>query len=338
MSATPRFLIVLTLATGCAAPKPKLDIKLTPSSQLCAGAPPPAGAMCLPTDKLEHLLKESEMSVLQVRSTSSGTNGAVTMWLEFPKEGVTLKAKWKEAARGGSALNNQPRKELAAYELQKLFLAPDEYVVPPTESRCIPLEKYQSAVRPTKPTFDGTSCAFGVLAYWLEGVKGMGKLDRTKFETDLNYRKTMANLNLFTYLFNHRDTRSANFVMARSNDYPRAFSIDNGLALDGLMNPETAFLHEWSRIVVPKLPYRTIDRLRKVTRAQLDTLGTVAEFAIDSKQLEPIDNTAAFVEKDGIRRRGNVIQLGLTKREIDQIEGRIQDLLRKVDAKEIEQY
>ena len=331
-------LCAVAMASCAHATTPAIKIPLTPADKLCAEHPPSDGAMCLPTAKIDHLLRDGDLTVLQARATSSGTNGAMTMWLEFPKDGIVLKAKWKEAARGGSAINNEPRKELAAYALQKLFLEPDDYVVPPTQSRCIPLDVYKTDVRPSHPTFKDTSCAFGVLAYWLSDVKELNGYDKNRFETDIAYRTTIANLNVFGYLFNHRDTRPANFVIAKSAEHPRAFAIDNGLALNGITNPRTIVLHEWSNIVVPKIPFALVDRLRKLTRKDLDSLATVAEFAIDKGQLEAIPVTDAFEDSDGVRQKGNVIQLGLTRHEIDQIEERLKKLLERVDSKKLEQY
>ena len=333
----PYLLSVSLLGCGAAA-QPKRFIQLTTPKELCSNQTLPDNGFCLPADRIEKLLKAGDMTVLQARATASGTAGAQTFWLDFPKEHVVLKAKWKEAARGGSALNNEPRKELAAYQLQKLFLDQDEYVVPPTVGRCIPLELYKAEVRPTKPTFPGTDCAFGALSYWLEGISEMGPFDKGRFETDLKYRAAIANLNLFTYIFDHRDTRASNFAITKNKDEPRAFAIDNGLALSGLKNPRTAFLHEWERIVVNKVPHEKIDRLRKITRADLDKLATVAEFSINGKQLDEIPTTAAFEDDEGVRLKENIVQLGLKTSEIDGIEARIKDLLQRVDTGKLTQY
>jgi hypothetical protein len=331
-------IVVASLLLGaCASSPPRTNIQLTPAEELCPSAE--RGEICMPVDKIEHLLKEGELSVRQVRKTSHGTSGAVVMWLEFPRDQVTLKAKWKQAARGGWSPNNEPRKELAAYALQKLFLDPEDYVVPPTVSRCIPLDFYRVAVRArATPTFRGTDCAFGVFAFWLEGVQELSSIDGARFESDILYRKTIANLNVFTYLFDHRDTRPSNFAVASNRDFPRAFAVDNGLALDGLTNPRVTGAREWRHIVVNKIPARLVERLRKITRADLDTLATVAELTIDGQQMDPTNHTVAFEEDSGVRRRGNVIQLGLTKREIDDIQDRLRSLLARIDAGKLEQY
>ena len=112
---TPLLVSVLVLA-ACAAQRTRRDIALTPPAELCRGVVPQPGGLCMPVARLEQLLKQGDMDVLQARPTSRGTNGAMTLWLRFPQERVVLKAKWKEAARNASALNNEPRKELAAYE------------------------------------------------------------------------------------------------------------------------------------------------------------------------------------------------------------------------------
>lgn len=323
---------------GCAHHRLKQYIKLTPPSRLCPNEKLPEDGFCLPVERLANMLEHDDMTVLQARPTASGTAGAKVLWLKFPKDGVVFKAKWKEAARGGSALNNEPRKELAAYELQKLFLDERDYVVPPTVGRCIPLDVYKEEVRPTNPTFRGTHCAFGVLSYWIEGIRELHGFSKSRFKADLPYRAAIANLNLFTYLIDHRDPRPSNFAITRDRDAPRAFSIDNGLAFSGLKNPRAVFLNEWEHLIIPMVPHDKIERLRRITREDLDKLATVAEFSIEGDTLKPIPPTAAFKDEDGVRMKDNVVQLGLTTSEIDDIEHRIKDLLHRVDTGDLPTY
>ena len=334
MKTTTLALSLLSVVSCASAPRggPKLD----PSTALC---PRPEGdARCLPVARAEKLLEDGELRVVNVAGAGSSTAGALTMWLEFPSAGLTLKAKWKESAHGGSALNNEPRKELAAYALQKLFLEPEEYVVPPTQARCIPLDYYQVQVRPARPTFSNTGCVLGVLAYWIDGLRELHGFDAARFADDVKYREAIANLNLLTYLLDHRDTRAANFLISKDKDEPRVFSIDNGLALSGLYNPRAAFMHEWEHIIVPKVPHAKIERLRRLTRADLDRLGTVAEFAVHGGQLDAIATTAAFDGDHGVREKDGVIQLGLTRAEIDGIASRLKALIERVDAGKLEAY
>ena len=51
--------------------------------------------------------------------------------------------KLRKAEPGADTFNNVPRYDLAAYELQKLFLDPAEYVVPPTALRMVPLADFR---------------------------------------------------------------------------------------------------------------------------------------------------------------------------------------------------
>ena len=247
-------------------PTPELESKLTSGAVLSDDPSLRPGDFFMPAQKIEPLLRTGDMHILDVRKCASGVAGAQIVYLNFPTERLTLKAKWKEAKHGGSALNNEPRKEVAAFEIQKWFLEPDEYVVPPTVCRAIALDRYKDEVRETRPTFDGTECAFGALAFWLDNVEEMPKgFDAQRFESDRPYRDTMANMNLLTYLIDHRDTRPANFVFSKDPKRPRALSIDNGLAFSGLVNPRVLVLHEWRHLVVPKLPRAKVERLRALT-------------------------------------------------------------------------
>ena len=327
------FVLSLSLCCACAEP-PRVDIPVTSLKAMCRDG----SGICVPADQLTRMLGDEDFEILAWRGTAHGISGALTFWLSFPVEHVVLRAKWKQATHGGSGLDNEPRKELAAYRLQQLFLDEKEYVVPPTVTRCLPSHFYHQKVRRAKPTFDHTRCVFGALAYWLEGVHELSSIDSKRFENDLVYRAAIANLNLVTYLFDHRDTRASNFVITNDHDAPRAFSIDNGMALSGVMNPRTALRHEWQHIRVPKLPHTKLERLRAIKREDLDVLATVAEYHIVDRQLVPVPPTAPLDPDAGVRRRDDVVQLGLTRSEIDGIYSRIQSLLARVDAHQLEEY
>jgi hypothetical protein len=325
-------ILVIVLCATCL-PSSHVVIPITPPSQLC----PDSTGICVPAGRLEPLLDHGDFEILAWRGTAQGVSGALMLWLSFPASNVVLRAKWKAAPHNGSGFDNDPRKEVAAYRFQQLFLDPEEYVVPTTVARCIPAQIYRQRVRRTRPSFDHTRCVFGVLAYWLEGVHQLPSFDPKRYETDLAYRSAIAHLNLFTYLFDHRDTRPANFVVS-DRDAPRAFAIDNGLALSGIISPRTAILHEWQHLRVQKLPHTTIDRLRKLTREDLDVLGTVAELRIVDGQLVPVPPTPPIDPTRGVRLQGDRVQLGLTRSEIDGIASRIKSLLARVDAKQLEEY
>ncbi len=322
-------------------PKPDLDLEpqVTTAAELADDPLLEEGAFCMPVERLEPLLRDSEMEIVKTAKCASGVAGAQIVYLRFPSENLLLKAKWKEAKHGGTGLNNEPRKEVAAYLVQQWFLAPEEYVVPPTVCRAIKLEHYNTAVRETRPTFDGTACAFGVLAAWIDNVVEMPALDAARFESDLDYRNTMANLNLLTYLIDHRDTRPANFIFSKDPMRPRALSIDNGLAFSGLVNPRVLFLHEWRHLLVPKLPREKVDRLRGLRRKDLDRLRNVTQMNLRNGHLYPTVCDDQLIEGKGlVRLAGNTLQLGLEEKEIDGIEQRINKLLGDVDAGNVELY
>ena len=334
------------LASGCGGKTGlRTKIPIVSSAELCKDPTMKADAFCMPADRLEHMLRFSPMSVLQANRTATGTSGAYRLYVEFPDEKLTMKAKWKEAGSNGTALNNEPRKEIAAYFIQKLYLGPEEYVVPPTVTRCIPIDYYKLEVRePKHITFKNTECILGTLAYWLENIvelEGQGKkrFDDALFATNPAYATTVANMNILTYLIDHRDTRRGNFMISKDTANPRAIAIDNGLAFSGLSNPRTLILREWKDIIVPKLPRASIERLRKVTRADLDKLAVVAQFKVVGKQLEPGEPTESLPDTDdAVRHKDDLIQLGLTKSEIDGIDERLKALIKRADEGKIELF
>jgi hypothetical protein len=318
---------------GCASHRPPLpNIPLTPSAQLCDDPSLGDKELCLPFAKMAAVLKTAQLDIVQVKNPDSGTAGAKALVVSVAEQKLVFKAKWKLSDRGGDGFNNSPRKEIAAYEFQKLFLAPDEYVVPPTVGRCLPADPVTG--RPPRArdrTFAEANCVFGVLSYWLEHVTDRGVLDRERFARDAAYRISVANLNVLTFLIDHRDTRPANFLISTDPRRPRVFAIDNGLAFSGFRNPRAAFVHEWNYIVVPALARAEIERLRRITRAELDRLAVVTQYRIKDGALEEVTPTAPLPHGDGVRRDGDTIQLGLTRREIDSLESRLKKLLAMVD-------
>lgn len=91
----------------------------------------------LPIKEIEEKLTRENFEVLQMRGARFENDATKRALLKF--DNALIQVKWKKAERGGEAVNNQPRYEFAAYELQKLFLEPEDYVVPPTAVRCLPM-------------------------------------------------------------------------------------------------------------------------------------------------------------------------------------------------------
>jgi hypothetical protein len=329
--------IILELG-GCSARTAEPELALPPPAELCNDPALGEKSFCLPS-KAEAMLRTGKFDILQVRTPSSGLGGALIFFLGYPDDHLAIKAKWKTSKKGGHGFNNEPRKELAVYKMQSLFLAPEESVVPPTVGRCIATGTLRDKLGPVDETFDGAPCVFGVLSYWLTNVSADGVLDAARFDSDPAYRESVANLNLLTYLIDHRDTRRSNFLVSTDSKHPRTFAVDNGLAFSGFRNPIVMFTKtNWAKIIVPALPRKKLERLKQLTRRDLDTLLTVVQYSVTSHGLEEVPTTAAFSDSSGVRREGNVIQFGLTRKEVDSIAKRLKELLERVDRGKIKVF
>lgn len=318
-------------------PKPAV----TSPAALCEDPTLAADDFCLPAGRVEPLLRSDAGEILYHKITESGVSRPSVLYLSYAEEGgepIVIKAKWKIAPPGGHGFNNEPHKEMAAYEAQKLFLDASEYVVPPTVGVCMPLEKHARSLGEAAPTFEGTRCVFGVLAYWLESVTPEHARDMQRFDADADYRDALARLNLLTYLIGHRDPRDANFLISTDPDRPRVFAIDNGLAFSGFSNPFTFYYGDWGKIRVPALRRDDVERLRGVTREHLDALAVVAQFENVDGMLVPAEAGVPLDPDEPVRVTSEQVQFGLTRSEIDSIEMRVRKLLEQVDAGEIEVY
>lgn len=250
--------------------------------------------------------------------------------LDFP--GVTpMLVKWARAPRGGGRFNNRPRYELAAYRLQTLFLEPEEYVVPPTAIRMVPLAWYRSEMDPRAPaTFSDMDQVMVVLQYWLWGVTGEEVYDEERFERDAAYAHHLANMNVFCYLIRHNDANVGNFLRSESAESPRVFAVDNGVSFD---SQESNRGHEWRRMRVDRIPRETVERLRQLTQEQLQReLGVLVQFERSGGQMAAVEPGPNLDPGDGIRQEDGVVQLGLTRGEIEDVWDRLQDLLEDVDS------
>jgi hypothetical protein len=123
--------------------------------------------------------------------------------IAFADSSVML-TKWAAAPRNGEEFNNQPRYEVAAYEIQKLFLSEADYVVPPTLLRVFDAGWFKAIKEETAPTFGNTNSVVAVLQYWLTAVRQDSVFDLKRFERDTAYARHLANLNLLTYLIKHK--------------------------------------------------------------------------------------------------------------------------------------
>ena len=82
-----------------------------------------------------------------------------------------MEVKLRHADPGADSFNNVPRYDLAAYELQKLFLDPAEYVVPPTALRMVSVPEFAKYSPKVERTFPGADQVVAVVQYWLSDCK-----------------------------------------------------------------------------------------------------------------------------------------------------------------------
>lgn len=318
---------------------------LTPPTRLCGRKEAPKA--CRSAAELERLLQTAEL--IGMADTPSGMQGAKVLTLESDTEGpdVVLRAKWRP--QSSADLINEPRKELAAYAVQKLYLKDEELAAPPTVARCFPLEEYRELVPDAQQTYPEVECVMGFLSYWLEGVKtvgsarkegwlgaGSGIWEAQLFERDVTYRSSVANANLLTYLINHGDAHEEQFVLESAPQGLRAFVVDNSIAFRSIKNPMLLLRQDWSAIQVPRLPQASVERLRALTDADYAHLSTVSVLERrDDDELLQLRTWKDEPASQAMSWNGKQLRIGLTPGEIALVRGRVGDLLRRADLAEL---
>jgi hypothetical protein len=242
-----------------------------------------------------------------------------------------MEVHWKPVAPPGQGFNNEPRYELAAYRFQKMFLDEPDYVVPPTTLRAMSVEEYRR-FRPVRgPTLRGTHSVLFVLSYWIQNlaVDTVDPLDEVLLAHDPVYARHFANANLLTHLIEHKDGNHGNVLVSMNAMNRRVFAVDNDVAFRSRVSD---LGDRWRHLQVDRLPASSVERLRALTREDLQRgLGVVAEFEIVGGYLEPIEPAANLRADRGVRIHDGRVQFGLTQGEIRDLERRIERLLREVD-------
>lgn len=338
---------VLTSSAACAGHHTKLAqpaAPLTPPLRLCATGE--AQSTCRSANAVESLLT-GDSTLLGMADPPSGSQGAKILTLRS-SWGVVLRAKWRPQSSGD--LINEPRKELASYAVQKLFLDGNELVAPPTVARCIPREQYRQFAPDEPATFPDSDCVFGYSSYWLEGVRtvdaarkdhllgaGEGILDAGRFHKDEVYRTSLAKANLLTYLINHGDAHNEQFLLQAvgTGHSLRAFVVDNSIAFLSIPNPMLLFREDWAKIQVPWLPKHSIERLRKLGDADFARLGTIAELERQGAQLKTIRDTSVASDGTAMSWQGARLRIGLTTNEIALVRDRVRELLERPDLEQL---
>ena len=282
---------------------------------------------------IERRLRTDSLEVLQAPGSRFQQDRTQRALVRLP-DSTLMQVKFGAAFPGANAFNNEPRYEVAAYDLQKLFLAPDDYVVPPTVVRCFRRDWYNAHVDGrAKSTFSHGDCVLAVLQYWLWSVHVAEPLDEALFQADTVYARHLADFNAFTDLVNHEDSNLGNYLVSDLPKSPRVFSVDNGVAFRSQPGNRG---QKWRRYRLDRIGARTAARLRSLTRAHLDSaLLVVAQWEEIDGVLVRTKPGPCLDDGEGVREKDGIVQLGLTRREIDGIEHRLQDLLGDVDKGKI---
>lgn len=289
----------------------------------------------LPPTELEERLRLEPFQVLGMEDNRWDGDRTQRSALQF-SDGTVVQVKWAPAAHGGFAMNNQPRYEVAAYELQKLLLDESDWVVPPTVLREMALDVHRQLDPETQPTFEGTASVLIIIQYWLREVDSFEAPDTARVATDDEYARNLGNLNLLTHLINHVDSNAGNILISTTGG-SRMFAVDNGVAFRA---PESPRGTAWKSLHTDRLPAGAVTRLRALTRRDLDeALAVVAQFRVrEDGRLETVSKTPKLDPNRGVHHQDRTIQLGLTNLEIDDLWERCVALLDRIDAGEIRTF
>ncbi len=288
-----------------------------------------------PVADLERLLAAEPLVITQAEISRPKAKGDITLRAEVSFGGAApLRVKLRKAEPGADSFNNVPRYDLAAYELQKLFLDPAEYVVPPTTLRMVPLADFAKYSPGVQRTFSAADQVVAVVQYWLSDIKLAADVySPERFAADPVYARHIGQLNVLTYLIKHRDSNLGNFLIGKAEVGARVFSIDHGVAFASVDGDRGEL---WKDMRVNRLPADTVERLRHVTPQLLaDRLGVLAQWQLQGSSYVPVTGGKNLSQNRGVRRAGNELQMGLTKSEIRSVHGLLTKLLERVDRGEI---
>jgi hypothetical protein len=325
------------LIAACTGKRPdtEFDTRGAPASgAISEPAENPVAHWPLDPPTLEEQLATGRIEIHSERYAGAGMTGASRIELRLLDLDRTITVKWKRVPPFLDTLNNSPRRELAAYEVQKLFLEPEDYVVPTSVLRCVPPSSFPEPGKHSSGPLPGSNCELGVFSFWLENVTLPDVLfDPQRFDRDPRYARHLGNFNLTTYLIRHLDGRTGNFLASTNEADRRVFSVDNGVAFGGIWY--NWFVKNWHRIYVPSLPADSMRRLKGLRESDLDFLAVVAEMKDEDGMWLPTPPGPPLDEDKGARREGAIVQFGLTEDEIKDLHERIEDLVEDVEEGDI---
>jgi hypothetical protein len=285
-----------------------------------------------PVPDLERQLAAEPLVIVAAEHSRPKAKGDITLKADV-RFGMAepLRVKLRNAEPGADRFNNVPRYDLAAYELQKLYLDPAEYVVPPTALRMLPLDEFRRYAPDVKPTFRRADEVLAVVQYWLHDIMVIADvLDPVAFDADPVYARHIGQLNILTYLIDHRDSNAGNFLIGRARPGPRVFSIDHGVAFASIDSNRGTL---WRDLRVTRLPADSIARLRAVTLERLtERLAVLAQWKLIDGHYVAVPPGVNQAPTRGVRQDGDTLQMGLTREEIEDVYKLLQRLLDKVDS------
>lgn len=283
-----------------------------------------------PVARVETLLRDSTFKPVAREGSRYEGDRTQHVLLAF-SDTVAIEVKWAPAPPGGEAFNNQPRYEMAAYALQKLFLDERDYVVPPTVLRMVSPTALtgQGGGEPSKSTFSGIPATLVVLQYWSSDVTPEQVFDPKRADRDSVYARHLGDLNILTYLIRHRDANKGNVLMSVDSANPRLFSVDNGVSF---ASPPSDRGADWQFMRVERVSAGTAARLRAITDEQLtQSLAVLAQFQPQGDAYVPVASGPNMGSDRGVRQKGKTVQLGLTKYEIDGVRSRLRSLVKDIE-------
>src|SRR5512134_1025374 len=273
-----------------------------------------------PAEELERVLAEQPFTIVTAEISRPKAEGDITLKADVSFGGAApMRVKLRRADPGAEDFNNRPRYDLAAYELQKLFLDPPEYVVPPTALRFVSLADFARYSPEVEATFRPANQVLAVVQYWLNDITVIADVyDPGRFASDPVYARHIGQLNVLTHLVQHRDSNAGNFLIGRAESGARVFSIDHGVAF---ASEDSDRGELWKDMRVNVLPADTVQRLRAITPAILDArLGVLAQWELKDGVWVPVSPGPNLSPRKGVRREGDQLQMGLSKMEIDALE------------------
>jgi hypothetical protein len=294
--------------------------------------------IALPVPEIEKMFAADDFTIVSAEISRPKAKGDITLKADVSFGGQPpIRVKLRKAEPGADSFNNVPRYDLAAYELQKLFLDPAEYVVPPTALRFVPLAEFRKYSPGVERTFPGAEQVLAVIQYWLQDIKVVADVfNPSTFDSDAVYARHIGQLNILTDIIDHADSNAGNFLISSASPGARVFSIDHGVAF---ASDESDRGKLWFKLRVNRLPADAVERLRGITPATLqDSLGVLAQWQLKDGTYVPSPKGANLDPNRGVRREGAVLQMGLRKSEITKISRALESLLKQVDSGDVKTF